>query len=95
MRLCWHRPKCTAASEAARRSGPARLHGDTDTHETRGVRTESITTVMTTDLVSIDRDQPLSDAYHSLRGAPYHHIPVLEGDRPVGMLSSTDVLKLV
>lgn len=59
------------------------------------MRKQPISTVMTTDVVSIDLDQPLSDAYHALRGAPYHHIPVLDGDRPVGMLSSTDVLKLV
>lgn len=59
------------------------------------VRTQPISAVMTTDVVSIDLDQPLSEAYHALRGAPYHHIPVLDGDRPVGMLSSTDVLKLV
>ena len=49
---------------------------------------------MTTDVVSIDRDQPLSEAYQALHGAGYHHIPVLEGDRPVGMISSTDILKL-
>ena len=59
------------------------------------MRTEPISTVMTTAIVSIDRDQPLSDAYHALQGAPYHHIPVLDGDRPVGMLSSTDILRLV
>ena len=50
---------------------------------------------MTTSIVSIDRQQALSEAYHALHGAPYHHIPVLDGDRPVGMLSSTDILKLV
>lgn len=59
------------------------------------MRKQPISTVMTTDVVSIDLDQPLSDAYRALKGAPYHHIPVLDGDRPVGMLSSTDVLKLV
>jgi CBS domain-containing protein len=63
--------------------------------ETRCVRTEPITSIMTAAVVSIDLDQPLSDAYHALQGAPYHHIPVLDGDRPVGMISSTDVLKLV
>ncbi len=56
---------------------------------------QSIRTVMTTDVVSIDRDQPLSDVYHALQGAGFHHMPVLEGDRPVGMISGTDVLKLV
>ncbi len=56
---------------------------------------QSIRTVMTTDVVSIDRDQPLSDVYHALQGASFHHMPVLDGDRPVGMISGTDVLKLV
>jgi CBS domain-containing protein len=50
---------------------------------------------MTTAIVSIDLDQPLSEAYHALRGAPFEHIPVLDVDRPVGMLSSTDILRLV
>lgn len=61
----------------------------------RTVRSEPVSSVMTTAIVSIDRDQPLSEAYHALRGASYHHIPVLENDRPVGMLSSTDILRLV
>ena len=59
------------------------------------MRKQSISTVMTTDVVSIDLDQPLSEAYRALKGAPYHHIPVLDGDRPVGMISSSVVLKLV
>lgn len=59
------------------------------------MRREPITTVMTTDLVSVDRDQPLSEVYHVLKRASFHHIPVLEGDTPVGIISSTDVLKLV
>ncbi len=59
------------------------------------MRDQSIKTVMTTDVVSIDRDQPLSDVYHALQDAGFHHMPVLDGDRPVGMISATDVLKLV
>ncbi|MDJ0768272.1 MAG: CBS domain-containing protein [Ilumatobacter sp.] len=59
------------------------------------MRDDPITAVMTTDVVSIDRDQPLSDVYHALQGAGFHHMPVLDGDRPVGMISGTDVLKLV
>ena len=56
---------------------------------------EPISTVMTSAIVSIDRDQPLSEAYNALRGAAYHHIPVLDAGEPVGMLSSTDILRLV
>ncbi len=59
------------------------------------MRDQPISTVMTSAIVSIDLDQPLSEAYIALRGASYHHIPVLDGGQPVGMLSSTDILRLV
>ncbi len=59
------------------------------------MRRESITVVMTTKLVSVDLDQPMSEVYFVLKDAPFHHVPVLDGDRPVGIISSTDVLKLV
>ncbi len=51
--------------------------------------------VMTADVVTVDRSQPLSEVYDLLRSSDFHHVPVLEGDIPVGMISSTDVLKLV
>ena len=68
---------------------------DGDAGETLIVRTEPVSAVMTTAIVTIDRDQRVSEAYHALQGASYHHIPVLENDRPVGMLSSADLLRLV
>jgi CBS domain-containing protein len=58
-------------------------------------RQQSITTVMTTDVESVDVGQPLSEVYHALRRARFHHLPVLDGDVPIGIISSTDVLKLV
>jgi CBS domain-containing protein len=58
-------------------------------------RQQPITTVMTTDVESVDIGQPLSEVYHAFKRARFHHIPVLDGDVPVGMISSTDVLKLV
>ena len=58
-------------------------------------RQVSIGSVMTTDPVTIDLGQPLSEVYHVLQHSSFHHVPVLDGDRPVGMISSTDVLKLV
>lgn len=54
-----------------------------------------ITHVMTADPVTIQRGQPISEAYHLLQKAPFHHLPVLDGDEPVGLLSSSDILKLV
>jgi CBS domain-containing protein len=58
-------------------------------------RQVSIVSVMTTDPVTVDLGQPLSEVYHVLQNSRFHHVPVLDGDRPVGMISSTDVLKLV
>lgn len=59
------------------------------------MRNEPISTVMTTGVVSVDREQPLSEVYAVLKGARFQHIPVVEGERPVGIISSTDILKLV
>ena len=50
---------------------------------------------MSADPSTIQRGQPISDAYRVLKNAPFHHLPVLEGDTPVGVLSSTDILRLV
>lgn len=50
---------------------------------------------MSADPSTIQRGQPISDAYEILQNAPFHHLPVLEGDEPVGVLSSTDILRLV
>ncbi|MFN3216748.1 MAG: CBS domain-containing protein [Acidimicrobiales bacterium] len=55
----------------------------------------SIAEVMTTDPVTIDRSDPISEAYRLLRDAPFHHLPVLDGDEPVGMVATSDILRLV
>lgn len=54
-----------------------------------------VTAIMTTDPTTIDRIDPVSDAFRALSRAPYHHLVVTDGDRPVGMVSSTDLLQLV
>lgn len=51
--------------------------------------------VMTREPRTVHLGQPLSDAYAVLQSQPFHHLPVVDGDRPVGMISSTDILKLV
>lgn len=53
-----------------------------------------ITTVMTVELVTVDRSDPISEAYSVLKRAPFHHLPVMDGDEPVGLISSTDILEL-
>ena len=51
--------------------------------------------VMTRDPETVHLGQPLSEAYTLLQTRQYHHVPVVDGDTPVGMISSTDILKLV
>jgi CBS domain-containing protein len=58
-------------------------------------RQDPITKVMTTEIVSVDVGQPLTEVYHALNRAKFEHIPVLDAELPVGMISSTDVLRLV
>ena len=54
-----------------------------------------LTDVMTPDPKTVHIGQPLSDAYTLLQDQPFRHLPVVDGDAPVGMISSTDILKLV
>ncbi len=53
-----------------------------------------ITKVMSADLTTIQRGQRISEAYEIFKNAPFHHLPVLDGKTPVGVLSSTDILRL-
>ncbi len=54
----------------------------------------TVAQLVTTDPVTVQRDQPLSEVYHMLKYAPFHHVPVMEHDQPVGMISSVDILRL-
>ena len=49
---------------------------------------------MTAEPTTIERSQPISEAYHILRHAKFHHLIVMEGDDVVGMLATTDILRL-
>ena len=54
----------------------------------------SITKLMTSDPTTIDRSEPISEAYHILRHAKFHHLIVTDGDDVVGMLATSDILRL-
>lgn len=54
-----------------------------------------ITTVMTTDVKTVHRKQSLGDVWEILQDGSFHHVPVLDGSTPIGIVSSTDILKLV
>lgn len=57
--------------------------------------TPSITEIMSAHPTTIERSEPISNAYNILKRAPFHHLTVVDHDEPVGMLASTDILKLV
>ena len=52
-----------------------------------------ITEIMTTDPTTIDVRDPMSDAVRAI--GQYHHLVVTDGDKPVGMLSTSDLASLL
>jgi CBS domain-containing protein len=55
----------------------------------------AITDLMTPNPATIERSQPISEAYSTLSYAPFNHLVVTEQDELVGMLSMSDILRLV
>ena len=51
--------------------------------------------VMSTEPVTVHLSQPISDVYILLQSHSFHHVPVVDGAKPVGLISATDILKLV
>lgn len=51
--------------------------------------------VMTPNPVTVQLGQPLSEVYNLFQTQSFHHVPIIDGDDPVGMISATDILKLV
>ncbi len=47
--------------------------------------------IMTADPQSVQADQGLADAIALLDGGGFRHLPVLDGDRPIGILSVRDI----
>jgi CBS domain-containing protein len=50
--------------------------------------------VMIEAVLSIGVDEPVSEALRYFRSYPIHHLPVVRGSKPVGMLSTADMMKL-
>ncbi len=53
-----------------------------------------ISDIMTADPDWVHTAQPISEVYDMFQQNDYHHVPVLDGRRPVGMISATDILSL-
>ena len=55
----------------------------------------SIKDIMTTDVIVVHENQNLSDVTQIFRENHIHHIPVLKGKKPVGIISTHDIFKLI
>lgn len=57
-------------------------------------KNDPITNLMVTEVVTIQKGEPVSRAKQLLAEGEFHHLPVLDGDKLVGMVSSIDVMRL-
>lgn len=57
-------------------------------------RNDPISKIMSTEIVSVHVKQKLSEVRHVLGENNIHHVPVLSGEKLVGMVSTTDMVKL-
>lgn len=52
-----------------------------------------VSDLMTTDLITLDKDENLDVAEDAMRTAKIHHLPVVEGGCVVGMVAQSDILR--
>ena len=55
---------------------------------------ERVDRYMTEAVLSVDIDEPAGEVLRLLAGYPVHHLPVVRGEKVVGMLSAADISKL-
>ncbi len=56
---------------------------------------ESIQKVMTTNPITVQKGQKLSEVNAIFREHNIHHVPVLDQKKPVGIIAEADVLRLI
>ena len=56
--------------------------------------TERLRSIMTTNVVTVTPQQTVADAWDIIKHKRYHHIPVVEGKRLVGIITSYDLMQL-
>ncbi len=55
----------------------------------------SIKKILSTDVLSVHENQNLSDVARIFRENHLHHVPVLKGNKPIGIISTHDLFKLI
>ena len=61
----------------------------------RNARDTKISEIMTSDVITVEADQPLEDCMGLMIDKNIRHLPVCEGQKLLGLLSVRDVLKEV
>jgi len=51
--------------------------------------------LVTSDVLCVNENQKLSDVTALFRENQIHHVPVLKGEKPVGIISTQDIFKLI
>jgi len=57
-------------------------------------RNEPVTRIMTPNPVTVHQKTKVSEVRHLLAEGRFHHVPVVEGPRLIGIISATDLLRL-
>jgi CBS domain-containing protein len=57
-------------------------------------RNEPVSKIMSTNLVTVRHGEPISKVRELIREHGIHHIPVVSGQKLVGMISNSDVLRV-
>lgn len=57
-------------------------------------KNEPISKIMSTEVVTVQLGQKISDVRHIICQSNINHVPVVEGKTLIGMISSTDFMKL-
>jgi len=55
---------------------------------------EPVSNIMSSQMLTVHAAQKVSDVYRLLTESRIHHVPVVNGNKLVGMISSTDMMKL-
>ena len=55
---------------------------------------EPVSHIMTSDLTTVHTAQKVSDVYELLTTNGIHHLPVVNGEQLIGLISSTDMMRL-
>lgn len=55
---------------------------------------EPVSHIMSSDLLTVHKAQKVSEVYELLTENRIHHVPVVDGKKLVGLISSSDIMKL-